>query len=73
MEIIKDEPVEPIFNELEPHTVPFCFPFYTDKKNILKIELILKKYNLFVIPWPSLPSDIKKIPSFYNKVFYRQQ
>ena len=59
-----------VFDNLPKNCVPYCFPFYASKKEIIGIKNILKSYNLECFQWPDIPTKIKfNVPNFYNKIW----
>lgn len=58
--------ITPCF-ELYDGCSPYVFPFF-DSTNCKNFEKYLLQHHFFVLPWPSLPSNIKNMPTWYSSI-----
>ena len=62
--------IKPLYENLEPGTVPYCFPFQASGTEAERFEQFLFTEGFFVLPWPDLPERVaKSCPAFYSQIF----
>lgn len=68
--LLENEKIKPIFVEMNNNTVPYCYPFYCESKNISKIKKKLNLNNYITLKWPLLPSKLENFPKFYDNLYF---
>ena len=51
--------IKPVFKNLSENTIPYGYPFYCRKNQLLKVISIAKSLNLECTKWPKFPKEVE--------------
>lgn len=66
---LREVGVEPLFENLSEHTVPWCVPYYATVARATQVQRVLNRLGVETFPWPDLPSRVRdSCPVHYHRV-----